>query len=208
MKLKLILSLFAAASLGASAQNFMDGVEYFKADQRSNAKTLLERNLNNADTDKSLAYYYLGAIAVHDTTATGGKNLAIAEDYFKKGLAANPDNALNKVGLGELALMSGNEAKAKQYFTEAVKLNKKDAVVLTAIGRSYFNTDPVKYANEIEKYDRDAFKANPKCPDIFVLRGDREAAKKEWGAAAGNYENAILYSAGLPEAYVKYANAY
>ncbi len=208
MKLKLILSLFAAASLGASAQNFMDGVEYFKADQRDNAKTLLERNLNNADTDKSLAYYYLGAIAVLDTTATDGKNLAIAEDYFQKGLADNPNNALNKVGLGELALMSGNENEAKQYFAEAIKLNKKDAVVLTAIGRSYFNTDPVKYAKEIEKYDKDAFKANPKCPDIFVLRGDREAANQEWGAAAGNYENAILYSAGLPEAYVKYANAY
>ena len=47
-----------------------------------------------------------------------------------------------------------------------------------------------------------------KEPSIFVLRGDRKAAEKEWGDAAGNYENAILYSKGLPEAYVKYANAY
>ena len=31
-----------------------------------------------------------------------------------------------------------------------------------------------------------------------MLRGDREAANKEWGDAAANYENAILYSKGFP----------
>lgn len=208
MKLKLILSLFAAAALSASAQSYKDGIEYFKADQRDNAKTLLERNLNNADTDKAQAYYYLGQIAVLDTVATDGSNLAVAEDFFQKGLAANPSSALSKVGMGELALLKGDENAAKQAFEEAVKINKKDAVVLTAIGRAYFNTDPVKYAKQIEKYDQQAFKANSKCPDIFMLRGDREAANREWGTAASNYENAILYSKDLPEAYVKYANAY
>lgn len=80
--------------------------------------------------------------------------------------------------------------------------------MLSAIGRAYFNADPVKYAKEIEKYDAQAIKADKKEPAIFVLRGDRKAAEKEWGDAAANYENAILYSKGLPEAYVKYANAY
>lgn len=202
MKLKFLLSLCLAGSLAASAQGYLDGVEYYKAGQLDNAKTLLERNLNDASTDKAMAYYYLGSIAVQN------KDFNAARADFEKGLAANPSSALNKVGMGELALMQGDVKAAETYFDEAKKINKKDAVVLTAISRAYFNADPVKYDKEINKYDQQAFKANAKLPDIFVLRGDRDAAKKEWGEAAGKYENAILYSKGLPEAYVKYANAY
>lgn len=204
MKLKFLFSLMLAGALTASAQGYKDGVEYFKADQLANAKTLLERNLGSTTSpeDKALAYYYLGAIDVHN------KNFDAARQNFENGLAANPSSALNKVGLGELALMKGEQKVAEGYFDEAKKVNKKDASVLAAICRAYFNTDPVKYAKEIEKYDAQAYKANSKEPSIFVLRGDREAANKEWGDAAANYENAILYSKGLPEAYVKYANAY
>lgn len=203
MKIKLLLSLLVAGALSVSAQQgYKDGVEYFKAGQYENAKTLLERNLNDASTDKAVAYYYLGAIAVHD------KDLTAAKSDFEKGLAADPNNAFNKVGLGELALMGGDAKAASNYFDEARKINKKNAKVMVAIARAYFNTDPVKYAKEIDKNLEQAYKANKQEPDIFVLRGDMKAAEKEWGDAAGNYENAILYSKGLPEAYVKYANAY
>ncbi len=202
MKFKFLLSLCLAGALSVSAQGYKDGVEYFKADQFENAKTLLERNLNDPSTDMAVAYYYLGAIAVHQ------KDFATAKADFEKGLAADAANPYNKIGLGELALMNGDEKAAQKYFDEVRKSNKKNAAVLTAIGRAYFNSDPVKYAKEIEKFDEQAFKANSKEPSIFVLRGDRKAAEKEWGDAAGNYENAILYSKGLPEAYVKYANAY
>lgn len=203
MKIKLLLSLLVAGALSVSAQQgYKDGVEYFKAGQYENAKTLLERNLNDASTDKAVAYYYLGAIAVHD------KDLTAAKSDFEKGLAADPNNAFNKVGLGELALMGGDAKAASNYFDEACKINKKNAKVMVAIARAYFNTDPVKYAKEIDKNLEQAYKANKQEPDIFVLRGDMKAAEKEWGDAAGNYENAILYSKGLPEAYVKYANAY
>lgn len=112
------------------------------------------------------------------------KDFAAAKENFEKGLAANPDYAYNKVGLGELALMNGDTKTAESYFDEAKKVNKKDAGVLSAIGRAYFNADPVKYAKEIEKYDAQAIKADKKEPAIFVLRGDRKAAEKEWGDAA------------------------
>ncbi|MCM1021872.1 MAG: tetratricopeptide repeat protein [Muribaculum sp.] len=200
MKLKFFLSFCLAAVLSASAQGYKDGVEYFKAGQYENAKELLERNMNDASTDKATAYYYLGAIALHD------KDYATAKADFEKGLAANPTSALNKVGLGELELLQGNAKAAESYFDEAKKINKKDATVLTSIGRAYFNADPVKYESMIDKYDAQAYKANAKSPDIFMLRGDRAALKKEWGEVNANYDNAILYSKTLPEAYVKYAD--
>ncbi len=41
MKFKFLLSLCLAGALSVSAQGYKDGVEYFKADQFENAKTLL-----------------------------------------------------------------------------------------------------------------------------------------------------------------------
>lgn len=202
MKLKLLMSLALAGALSASAQGYKDGVEYFKADQFANAKEILERNLNDASTDKAEAYYYLGEIALKNN------DQAVAKANFEKGLAANPQNAYNKIGLGEIELINGNQKVAEQLFDEAKKLDKKDAGVYVAISRAYFNADPVKYAKEINKYDEQAMKADKKNPDIFILRGDRKAAEQAWGDAASNYENAILYSKEEPAAYVKYANAY
>ena len=56
MKFKYLLSLcLAGASMSAMAQGYKDGVEYFKADRYDNAEELLNRNLNNADTNKAEA---------------------------------------------------------------------------------------------------------------------------------------------------------
>ena len=65
MKLRFVfalLVLFCTTSL--FAQGYKDGVEYYKVNQFEKAKILLNRNLNNADTDKALAYYYLGQVAM------------------------------------------------------------------------------------------------------------------------------------------------
>lgn len=202
MNLRFLLSLAVAGAITASAQGYKDGVEYYKADQFGNAKELLERNLNDPSTDKAEAYYYLGAIAVQD------KNYNEAKADFEKGLAANPSYAYNKIGLGQLALINGDEKGAQALFDEAKKLNKKDAGVYVAIGRAYYSVDPVKYAKQIDQADAQAMKANSKDPAIFIFRGDRKADAQQWGEAASNYDNAILYSKEQPAAYVKYANAY
>ncbi len=204
MKFKLLLSLFCAGVLtaGAQGQGFKDGIEYYKADQYANAKTILERTLNDGSTDKSLAYYYLGQIAVHD------KDMSAAKSYFDKGVAANPDNGFNYVGLGTLDLKNGDAKAAKGQFDMAKSKAKKDAAILTAIARAYYNADPVGYAKEVEKFLNDAYKANKLSPAIFIMRGDMELDQDKVGDAAANYENAIYNDPTSAEAYVKYANAY
>ncbi|MBQ9073912.1 MAG: tetratricopeptide repeat protein, partial [Muribaculaceae bacterium] len=108
MKLKFLLSLCLAGALTASAQSqgYKDGVEYFKAGQYDNAKEILERTLNDASTDKAIAYYYLGAIQVQN------KNYDEAKKLFEQGLSVNPESAFNMVGLGEIALFSGDTKTA------------------------------------------------------------------------------------------------
>lgn len=203
MKSKFLLSLFMGASLIASADGYMDGIEYFKADQFDNAKDILTRNLNNPDTDKALSYYYLGAIDLKK----GDK--ASAKANFDKGVAANANCAFNYVGLGQLDLLNNNIKAAEENFKQAAKLQKKNAEISVLIARAYYNADPVKYAKEITKYIDKARKDSKNHePSIYIFEGDRLMDQKQVGDAAGQYENAIYEQADNSEGYVKYANAY
>lgn len=202
MKFKFLFSLLLGSAITMSAQGYKDGIEYYKADQFENAKTILNRTLNDASTDKAEANYYLGAIALQQ----GEKSAADA--YFNAGIAANPENPFNYVGKGEIALKNGNERAADDFFKKARDNGKKNAELLTEIARAYYNVDPVKYAEDITNYIERAKKADKKDPYNLILQGDMKADQKAAGEAASFYENAILYDPENTPAYVKYANVY
>ena len=192
----------AAFAMSASAQTHMEGAEYYKADQIANAKELLLRNINNAGTDKAIANYYLGLIAIDEN------NLAEAQKYFEAGVQANADYGYNYIGLGGLALKKGDKKAAEENFKKGESLIKKDAGAEIAIARAYYDADPVLYAKDIEKRVAKARKINMQAPEIYIFEGDQEKDKKNWGGAAGKYEMAKNYNANATEAYVKYANLY
>ena len=203
MKFKVLVSLMLlGGSLSAFAQGYKDGIEYYKVGQYDNAKELLLRNLNDASTDKSEAYYYLGCLDMKDN------KIADAKANFEKGIAANANNPYNHVGLGAIELKKGNVKEAQELFKAAEKLTKKDSKVQTAIARAYQDVDPVAYAKAITKASENAKKWNQKDPDIYIFEGDIHAAKKDWGNAAGMYEMAFNFDDNNIEAYVKYANTY
>lgn len=192
--------LLAGASFSSFAQGYKDGIEYYKVDQLDNAKELLVRNLNAASTDKSDAYYYLGMIALKQ----GDKSEA--KSYFEKGLAANAANPYNLVGMGALDLM--NNGNAKVNFEAARKLSKKDPKLEMAIARAYYLANATTHAKDIEKCIKNARKWNANDPDSYIFEADTYADKRDWGAAAGNYELAFTNDPNNVEAYVKYANTY
>ena len=121
MKFKLILSLLVAGGLSAAAQSqgYIDGIDYYKAGQYSNAKEILNRTINDAQTDKAKAYYYLGQVAVAQ------KNNAEAKANFDKGIQADPDCPYNYVGLGALELRNGNKKAAEDNFKQALSWVKR-----------------------------------------------------------------------------------
>lgn len=188
--------------MGASAQTHKEGAEYYKADQLENAKELLNRNFNNAGTDKAIANYYLGLIAVDE------KKYDEAKKYFQAGVQANPDYAYNYFGLGALALKQNDVKGAQQQFKMGEKLVKKDPAAEIAIARAYYEADPTAYAKEIDKRIAKARKINLQAPEIYIFEGDQKKDLKDWGGAAGKYEMAKSYDANATEAYVKYANLY
>ncbi len=208
MKFRTIFSLVLGGfALTAFAQGgYQDGVDYYNADRFEKAKTILEKTLNDPSTDKAVSYFYLGSLDMREG------NTAAAAANFNKGKEATPNYGYNYVGLGEIALKNGNKSEASDLFKKALETNKKDASLMAAVARAYFNVDPTLYAKEIDKQIDKAMKVSKnKEAQIYVLQGDM-LKTTDVGAAAGRYEQAMVYDeeAGNinPEAYVKYANLY
>ena len=159
MKTKFLFAslILMGASLVTNAQGYKDGIEYYKVDRLDNAKELLERNLNDARTDKAEAFYYLGQIALHQ-----GK-VSEAAANFEKGIAANANNPYNYVGQAAIALRNGGDAKA--LLEKARKLVKKDPKLEVEIARAYYDANPTTYAKDIHKCTKNARKWSPEDPD-------------------------------------------
>ncbi len=206
MKIKFLLSLFLGSALSMSAQGYLDGVEYYRADQFSAAKTILERTLNDAETDKATSYYYLGMVAMEEN------DKATAKACFDKGIAANPKNPYNYVGLAAIDLANGDKKAADANIKEAKNLGKKDAQLLVDIARVYFNADAVAYDKDIQKVMKDAYKYGKENPAYYIFIGDTLALNIKNNADAGNaasaYDQAIYYGSNSAVAYVKYSNLY
>ncbi|MCM1163091.1 MAG: tetratricopeptide repeat protein [Muribaculaceae bacterium] len=219
MNLRILTSLcIGGFSLIALAQGgYQDGVDYYNADRFDKANNILEKTLADPSTNKAVSYYYLGELNMRnwDDELTGDEHKAnpkAAASYFNKGVEADPAYGFNYVGLGELALKSGNKKEAEDYFKTAINADKKNGAIYAAVARAYANVDPVAYAKEVDKYVAEGLKkSSNKEPKVYVLKGDLAKAN-DLGAAAGFYEQAIIYQeeAGSvnPEAYVKYSNLY
>ncbi len=204
MKLKSLFAfMLGALAVSGSAQGFKDAVEYFRADQPEEAEIIINRTINDPATDKSMANYFLGKIALQR------ENFENAKNFFEKGITVNPNNGYNYVGLGEIALNQGNESVANDFFKQASKLAKKDAVLLSEIARAYYNADATAYQDDIQKYLKNARKADKDCPAIYILEADM-LAPVNIGESAGYYEMAMSAQDGVnyPEAFVKYARTY
>lgn len=210
MKLRnLFLTGLALCSLSVLAQTHTQGIEYYKANQYANAEELLQRNLNNPGTDKSISYYYLGQLAMRKG------NKAEALKYFNDGVSADSENPYNYVGLGYIALKDKDEKAAEKYFKDAESKAKKDQSVQVEIARAYYNTDPEAYKAKYEKRIENALKKDMKNPDIYIFKGDvlsdyayATGDREAHGRAAAQYDMATSNDPQSAVAYVKYADMY
>ncbi|MDE6308841.1 MAG: tetratricopeptide repeat protein, partial [Muribaculaceae bacterium] len=194
-----------------SAQGYQDGVDYYNANYPDEAQIILDRTFNDASTDKAVANYYLGQLALDNG------NVSKAAKYYNDGVAANADCPYNYIGLGAIELKKGNKKEAEEYFKRAQNIDKKDAEILTMIARVYYNVNPQLYDKDITKLLEKATKMNVKEPTIYILQADMVKAENV-GDAAGKYEAAMDFDREAdkdgnieivhPESYIKYAKLY
>lgn len=172
----------------AFAQSVQDGIQYVDshkfAKARDNFNQLITANPKEADN-----YFYLG-----NTYLTQFEpNFEKADEYFKKGLAIESKNYLNKIGLASIKLGKGDRSGIMEIQNIVKESREKDpevlyraAEALTLFEKTNAPDTAIDYLNKaIEKAQKGGVPAN-----YYYTLGDAYRLKKEPGKAMSEYDKA------------------
>ena len=137
---------------------------------------------------KTVKYLLMGALLL------GGSAATMAQD----GTTADID--------AMKALLKNKPADFGKQVKNFIKANKKNAENLVAIGRVLYEADDTLNAKTFAEQALTATKRN--CAPAYILLGDISAKADDGGAAAQNYEQAILVDPKNPDPYRRYATVY
>lgn len=195
MKTRMILVLFALAAIQLTASN-RNAIDYYEAGDMTKAKTLLLATTNPDATD----YFHLGQIFLKE------KDVTKAEEYFNKGLQADPANLYNKVGLAAVNYSKDPKAIAKELKSiSGNKLYKKDPAMQVAIAEVFLrNNNPTLGQSYLAR----AKKADRKSSLPYVLEGNLFMEQGKGNEAAGMFEQAVYFDPNSKVALVKLAQIY
>lgn len=201
MRIKFVLSAAAISGLFCTtvvADNTR-GIDCFRAGLPEAAKVLLLDHTANPQENRAEACFYLGEIYFSEQ-----KNDSAAY-FYQQGLSIDPEYQFNKVGEAKL-LMKKDPETANHMIEELLRgKNKKNVELLTVVARAYEDNGLFDKAVEYVQRAKDE---NDKYAGIYVVEGDLEAAKKEYGNACTKYEQAVYFDPLCKEAYLKYARVY
>ncbi|MCS6821106.1 MAG: tetratricopeptide repeat protein [Microscillaceae bacterium] len=205
------------ATFVAQAQSVKDGLKLLEMEQYSKAKKVFSDLFNQNATAENAFYrgFYHLEVSQIDTTDFDNikEQLDSAKIFFEKGLALDANFALNHVGLGALAMINKDKAKAQAYFDKAIALSKsKNAEVLYRIAEaliSYKVTDLNQAITLLEK----AHKIDKQNTDILLAWGDalimrNNIAQNDAGNGAKKYDQALIINPKLAKAYIRLGDIY
>ncbi len=200
-KSAIVMFLTGFLSLSAFAQSVQEGVSHFYAERYQSARSAFEKMGSNVE-----AGYWLGQTLIKT------KDTAAAVAQYQKLLATNPNAPLALVGMGQIELMQGKTAEAKQHFETAISLSKSkkgnDPIVLTAIGRANTDSKAGDIAYAIQKLT-EATQIDQRNADAYLALGN--AYRKVQGSgsqAATNYLRAGAINPSLAAAFYRLAKLY
>lgn len=137
---------------------------------------------------KTIKYLFIGALLL------GGSSAAMAQDGTKADIEAAKNLVKNK------------PADLSKQVKAFAKANKKNVDNLVAIGRVFYEADDTLNARFFAEQAVTASKRN--SAPAYMLLGDICAKADDGGAAAQNYEQAILVDPKNPDPYRRYATVY
>jgi tetratricopeptide (TPR) repeat protein len=181
------LLLFFTCSLDIASQDLASAIKLTRSEQFSFAErqfnVLLQKNPNDGEVYFYFADNYLKRYFA-DSTIIPFKEMAdSATLLFQRGVQAEPTNPINFVGLGEIALLTGDYLKGKEYFTKAISLlpskqNKtiimapeKQAVIYIKIADAYVKANDNDTA-QVFDYLRKAEKLDSRNFELYLVKGD------------------------------------
>lgn len=184
----LLTGLFIAGF--SNAQSIEDGKKFLYYEKFISAKNVFQQLLT-ANANNEEAAYWLGQAMIGPDE---DKDIAGARAVYEKGLAANPNSALLKAGMGHVELLEGKTQQARSSFESAISLSGgKNILVLDAIG--YANADfDSKFgdaAYAVEKLKLATTLKGFKDARIMTDLGDAYRKLQDGGNAQTSYEAAL-----------------
>lgn len=167
------------------AQSVDQGKKEFYYERFNSAKktfeTVLAANPNNLE-----AVYWLGQsfMALKDSIA--------AKDLYSKALQQNGNAPLLLAGMGQVELLEGKTADARQRFDMAIGLTKsKDVNVLNAVGLANVKARSGDPAYAIDKLNMATALKDFKNPDTYIIMGDAYRKLIDGGNAVTSFTKAM-----------------
>jgi tetratricopeptide (TPR) repeat protein len=196
-KTAIVLFFSALASLSVWAQNVQQGINDLYAERLQSAKATFEKLLA-ANPNNIEANYWLGQTYVDMNDINGAKSI------YDKALTASNNAPLILVGVGQMELMQGKNAEARQRFETAINASKgrkgNDPNVLNAVGHaiveSYSEKNKTDLDYAISKLTEAASLA-PANPDIYLNLGNAYRKKHDGGNAVVAYTKAGNFAPAL-----------
>jgi len=205
-KMKSIVLLFIALVFaGASfAQSIDDGKKFLYYERYQSAKDVFQK-LSNANPSDEVSAYYLGQAMI------GLEDVAGAKALYQQKLSANPNSPLLLAGMGNVELLEGNTADARNRFETAVSLSGGKRIdVLNAVGAP--NSDPeVKNgdaAYAISKLTQATTIKGFKDPEVYANLGDAYRKTGDGGNAIGAYDQALALNPNYARAIYRKGRLY
>lgn len=137
---------------------------------------------------KTVKYLFVGALLLC------GSVTVMAQDGTKADIEAMK------------AMVKNKPADYGKQVKNYIKANKKNVDNLVAIGRALYEADDTLSAKLFAEQALSSSKRN--CAPAYILLGDISAKADDGGAAAQNYEQAILADPKNPDPYRRYATVY
>jgi len=196
-----ITILFAGASF---AQSIDEGKRFLYYERYKSAKDVFEK-LSSANPADETAAYYLGQAMI------GLEDLAGAKALYQQKLSANPNSPLILAGIGNVELLEGKTADARNRFETAISLSAGKRIdVLNAVGAP--NSDP-EIKNGDANYAIDKLKLATtlkgfKDPEVLANLGDAYRKINDGGNAIQSYDAALKFNPNYARAIYRKGRLY
>ncbi|WP_256003082.1 tetratricopeptide repeat protein [Pedobacter deserti] len=205
MKKKAITLSVGLLVMGSAsfAQSLDDAKKAIDAEQYQKATTMLKA-LVGSQGKKGENYYYLGDVYLQRDYIDS------ARAAFTQGIAADPKNPLNYIGMGHADLASNNGASAKTNFDKAIEVaSKKDYTPYLYIGKAYLDIDKPDFEAALPNLQKaDELDDKDKDPETFVALGDFYALQRKNSEALQAYMRALSINPALYRSTVQIGRMY
>ncbi|MEI6276580.1 MAG: tetratricopeptide repeat protein [Prolixibacteraceae bacterium] len=222
-KTSVIIAMLVLCSVaGLKAQSLEEAITAANNEQYDKAEQILINLAKSAPTSK--VYYRLGENALlnffADSISNSLKTTSLeAKQQFDKGIALNPGDPLNYVGLAKVAAYQGDQktatqmrAKAKTFLLPYKKVTKipnpqEYAYTLAKLAESYIVFDRVDTALALPDI-REAMNIDQKNGEIYIIAGDIYLLVNNGSVAIRNYNKAQDIDLKSPIANMKIGSIY